>query len=154
MSAKRLLFRVWGRLPRRVRRSLVRLGTPSHTVGSMGVVEHDGRVLLVRLAYRKWWGLPGGLLQRGEQPAAAVVREVAEEVGLPIELAAPPTIVVDTRARRVDVVFLCRPAPGVDPDSAKACSSEIEEVKWWPLDDLPRLHGEAAEAMRVSRSLR
>ena len=153
MNAKRLLFRVWARLPRRVRRGLVRAGTPSHTVGAMGIVEHDGKVLLVRLAYRKHWGLPGGLLKRGEQPAAAVVREVAEEVGLAIDLVGAPTIVVDTRARRVDTIFRCRPAAGVDPSSARARSSEIVEAAWWPVDDLPRLHAEAAEAWRVSRLL-
>ena len=154
MNARRLLFRAWARLPRRVRRNLVRLGTPSHTVGAIGVVEHDGRVLLVRLSYRKAWGLPGGLLQRGEQPAAAVVREVAEEVGLHIDLVGVPTLVVDTRARRVDVVFRCRPAPGVDPASVSVRSAEIVEARWWPEDELPPLHQEAADALRVSRSLR
>ena len=154
MNAKRLLFRVWAHLPRRVRRGLVHLGTPSHSVGAMGIVEHDGQVLLVRLAYRKHWGLPGGLLKRNEQPAAAVVREVAEEVGLPIELVGVPTIVVDTRARRVDTIFRCRPAPGVDPASAAPRSSEIVEAAWWPADALPQLHAEATEAVRVSRLLR
>jgi 8-oxo-dGTP diphosphatase len=153
LRVKLVLFKVWRRLPRRARRQLVRMGTPSHTVGSMGVVEHDGKVLLVRHAYRGGWGLPGGLIQRGEQPAAAVVREVAEEVGLQIELLGLPTVVVDTRARRVDVVFRCRAAPGVDPWSAAAHSSEIVEARWWPADGLPRLQAEAAEAVRVSRSL-
>ena len=154
MKLKPILFKVWRRLPRRARRQLVRMGTPSHTVGAMGVVEDDGDVLLVRHAYRGGWGLPGGLIERGEQPAAAVVREVAEEVGLQIELLGLPTIVVDTRARRVDVVFRCRAAPGVDPRSATARSSEIVEARWWPTDGLPRLQPEAAEAVRVSRSLR
>ena len=154
MNVRRVLFRVWAKLPRRVRRQLVRLGTPSHTVGAIGVVEHDSQVLLVRLSYRKAWGLPGGLLRRGEQPAAAVVREVAEEVGLPIELVGPPTLVVDTKARRVDVVFRCHPAKGVDPASATVRSAEIVEARWWPEDDLPPLHHEASDALRVSRLLR
>jgi ADP-ribose pyrophosphatase YjhB (NUDIX family) len=154
VNAKRLLFRVWARLPRRVRRNLVRLGTPSHTVGAMGIVEDGERVLLVQLSYRRGWGLPVGLLQRGEQPAAALVREVAEEVGIAVELLGVPTVVVESRVRRVDIVFRCRPAPGVDPASAVACSAEIIEARWWPSDDLPPLHAEAAEAFRVSRSLR
>jgi len=147
-------YRVWARLPRWLRRRLVRLAMPTYTVGAAGVVEHDGRVLLVRLTYRKAWGLPGGLLERGEQPAAAAVREVAEEVGLAIELVGPPTVVAVPEVRRLDIVFRCRPAPGVDAETARACSPEVLEARWWPLDALPPLQAEAASGLRVSRSLR
>lgn len=149
-------YRLWGRLPRWVRRRLIRLVAPGYTVGAAGVVEHEGEVLLVRLAYRGGWGLPGGLLERGEQPAAAVVREIAEEVGLAIELLGSPTVVAEPRTRRLDIVFRCRPAPGVDPAAVRARSHEVLDVRWWPLDDLPGLHlqPEAAAALRVSRSLR
>jgi 8-oxo-dGTP diphosphatase len=145
---------VWARLPRWLRRRLVRLGAPTYTVGAAGIVEHDGCVLLVRLAYRRGWGLPGGLLARGEQPAAAAVREVAEEVGLAIELLGLPTVVAAPEVRRLDVVFRCRPAPGVDAATARARSPEVLEARWWPLDALPPLQPEAASGLRVSRSLR
>jgi len=42
----------------------------------------DGRVLLVRNRYASGWRLPGGGVDRGEPPQAAVLRELAEEVGL------------------------------------------------------------------------
>jgi len=73
-----LLLRLFGRLPVRARRRVVRLLTPSFTVGANCVIERDdGAILLVRQVYRKRWGLPGGLLERGEEPATAVVRENA-----------------------------------------------------------------------------
>jgi len=142
-------YRIWGRLPRWLRRRIVRLGMPSYTLGSVCVVEHGGALLLVKLAYRRAWGLPGGLLERGEGPAEAAHRETLEEVGIGVELLGRPTIVVDPEARRGDIVFRCRPAAGVDPASARATSKEIVEARWWPLDELPPLHHEADGALRA-----
>lgn len=48
-------------------------------------IFHDeaGRVLLVQPTYRDdTWELPGGALEAGEDPADAVRREVAEELGI------------------------------------------------------------------------
>jgi ADP-ribose pyrophosphatase YjhB (NUDIX family) len=143
---KRAALRLFGRLPRPVRRWLVRRGTPSHTVGAIGVVERGGEVLLVRLAYRKGWGLPGGLLKRGEQPVDAMVREVAEEVGVRVEALGAPTVVVETDVRRVDVVFRCSLVGG----DVRPSSPEIEEARWWPVDALPQLQHEAREALRAA----
>ena len=121
---------------------------PAFTVGAICVIERaDGMVLLVRLSYRNSWGLPGGLLKRGESPQDAARREVAEESTLDVELVGDPAVVVDAAAQRVDIVFRGRPAPGVDPDSAQPASPEIVEVRWFPADDLPDLQHEASGAM-------
>jgi ADP-ribose pyrophosphatase YjhB (NUDIX family) len=45
-------------------------------------VTPEGRVVLVRLTYDSGWHLPGGGLKRGEDPQAAILRELAEEIGL------------------------------------------------------------------------
>jgi len=126
----------------------VRTIAPAYTVGSICVIEReDGSVLLVRLSYRKSWGLPGGLLKRGETPEQAALREVKEESSLDVVLLGDPAVVVDSDAQRVDVVFRARPAPGVDPTSAVASSPEIVEVGWFPEDALPDLQFEASGAM-------
>ncbi|MBB4893734.1 8-oxo-dGTP pyrophosphatase MutT (NUDIX family) [Streptomyces olivoverticillatus] len=53
--------------------------------------EHD-RVLLVDPTYKPGWEFPGGVVEPGEAPARAGMREVAEEIG--IELAAVPRLLV------------------------------------------------------------
>jgi 8-oxo-dGTP diphosphatase len=139
------LFR---RLPVKARRRVVRTISPAYTVGAICVIERgEGAVLLVRLSYRNSWGLPGGLLKRGETPQAAALREVKEESTLDVELIGDPAVVVDSTAQRVDVVFRARPADGVDPGGAVAASPEIVEVGWFPADGLPDLQHEASEAM-------
>jgi 8-oxo-dGTP pyrophosphatase MutT (NUDIX family) len=46
------------------------------------VIDGQGRVLFVRHSYMTGWSLPGGGVDRGEPPEVAVLRELAEEVGL------------------------------------------------------------------------
>jgi 8-oxo-dGTP diphosphatase len=53
------------------------------------LVEHSGKVLLVRRAVTPYlgdWDIPGGFLHEWEHPAEAARREVREETGLDIEL--------------------------------------------------------------------
>ncbi len=50
-----------------------------------GVVFENGRVWL-RQNPRKEWELPGGRLEANEQPEAAVVREIKEELGCDVEI--------------------------------------------------------------------
>ncbi|WP_203337283.1 NUDIX hydrolase [Nocardioides limicola] len=49
-------------------------------------IERDGRVLLTRISSkgpgRGAWTLPGGGIDHGEPPEAALIREIAEETGL------------------------------------------------------------------------
>jgi 8-oxo-dGTP pyrophosphatase MutT (NUDIX family) len=55
--------------------------TPAtYPVSVKGVVVREGRVLLLRNE-RDEWELPGGKLDRGEDPEACVVREIREEAG-------------------------------------------------------------------------
>lgn len=145
------------RLPTLVRRWLVRAIAPKYTVGAVAVVERaDGRILLVRQAYRDRWGVPGGLLQRREDPAVAAVREIGEEVGLAIELLGEPAVVVAARPQRIDIVYRARPADDAAVRLAAPASPEIVELGWFDPEALPELQQETAEAMvalaRSSRS--
>lgn len=144
----RLLLQIYRRLPRHGRRWVVRTLAPSYTVGAMCVIERpDGALLFVRTAYRTRWGVPGGLLKRGESPAAAVRREVLEEVGLAIEVVGEPTVVVDPPPQRIDIVYRARLA-GEDADGEiRVSTPEIVEARWFRPDELPELQFETAGAL-------
>lgn len=44
----------------------------------------DDRVLLLKANYKPYWSFPGGIVDKGETPLQAAVREVREETGLEI----------------------------------------------------------------------
>jgi 8-oxo-dGTP pyrophosphatase MutT (NUDIX family) len=156
-AARRGLLRVYRRLPTLGRRWVVRTIAPSFTVGAMAIIERaDGHRLFVRHVYRHHWGVPGGLLERGETPEAAVAREVLEEVGLRIMLLGEPAVVVDAEPQRVDVVYRARPIDDAEADKLEPSSPEIVEARWFPPDQTPELQHETAGALvalaRSSRS--
>lgn len=146
--AHRVLLKVYRWFPRGVRRRLVRALAPSFTVGAICQIERaDGARLLVRQAYRNGWGLPGGLIKRGEEAADCVRREVFEEVGLRVEVTSAPAVVVDPAPQRVDVVYRARPLSLEEAEAARPSSPEIDEVGWFPADQLPVLQHETVSAL-------
>lgn len=145
-----VLLKIFQRLPTWARRRVVRTIAPSFTVGAMCIIERDdGAILLVRQVYRRHWGVPGGLLERGEDAADAARREVFEEVGLAVELVDEARVVVDPEPRRVDVVYRARPAPNTDPSGAAPQSPEITEVRWFGRHELPPLQHETETALAM-----
>jgi 8-oxo-dGTP diphosphatase len=96
---------LYRRLPRFLRLFIIRRVAPGHTVGALCLIEHEGRLLMLNQRHRKGWTFPGGLLNRGENAATAVVREVEEETGLQVEVGLPFATVVEPSSRRVDILF-------------------------------------------------
>lgn len=152
----RLALAIYRRLPVRARRRVVRTISPAFTVGAMCFIERDdGELLLVRLSYRRRWGVPGGLLKRGEAPGDGARREVLEEVGLEVILVGEPAVVVDADAQRVDLIYRARLAPGQDAATVHPGSPEIVEAAWFPVDALPELQHETSGALvALARSAR
>jgi ADP-ribose pyrophosphatase YjhB (NUDIX family) len=55
------------------------------TAAEGAVFDERGRLLLIRRADDGLWALPGGLINPGETPAQATVREITEEAGLAVQ---------------------------------------------------------------------
>jgi 8-oxo-dGTP pyrophosphatase MutT (NUDIX family)/predicted kinase len=66
---------------------IVQTPEPTAETVAAGVLLFDeqGRVLLVDPTYKPGWEFPGGVVEPGEAPARAGIREVAEELGLHLE---------------------------------------------------------------------
>jgi len=128
----------FGRMPHRVQRWVVRIASPSYTVGALLVLEHDATFLVLRQLHREGWTLPGGLLAHGETPAHCVVREAGEELGLTLDSDLdgdlPAATLVEPNSQRVDVIFHRRVSsrPDVQP------RGEAFRVSWRPFDELTR----------------
>ncbi|GAA4929929.1 NUDIX domain-containing protein [Streptomyces coeruleoprunus] len=75
---------------------IVQTPEPTGETLAAGVLLFDeqDRVLLVDPTYKPGWEFPGGVVERGEAPARAAMREVAEETGLRLG-AVPRLLVVD-----------------------------------------------------------
>lgn len=109
-------------------------------VACVGAVIHDdsGRLLLIRRATdpgRGRWSIPGGRVEKDERQEAAVVREVAEETGLHVTVAAEIGTVVRTWGERTYVItdFACTLADGT---AVPRAGDDADDVGWVPHAEL------------------
>ena len=136
-------------------------GAPPEPVPSAGVaiIDNDGRILLGRRRDDGTWCLPGGRLEPGESFADCARRECLEELGWEVELAEVIAVLSNpgTQLRRypdgrtiqlVGVVFRghLRHQEG-DRDS------ELIEVGWFTLDQLPEIEIMTADLPAVRNAL-
>ncbi|MFN0026306.1 MAG: NUDIX hydrolase [Acidimicrobiales bacterium] len=145
---QRMALRLFARLPAVARRGAVRTLSPTFTAGAIVVIEReDGDILLIRQTYRRGWGLPGGLLAKGESPSQAAQREVWEEVGLRIAPREPATLVMDVGPRRLDFVYRATLDQHQQAHTVRLRSPEIDAAEWFSLDELPQLQKETRNAL-------
>ena len=119
---------------------------PKHPIVGVGgvVMDHD-RALLIRRGkepLKGEWSIPGGMLELGEDLAAAVRRELKEETGLEVE-PLECILVFDRISHEgerikyhyVIIDYLCRKKRGkVRP------ASDVVDARWVCRQDLPQYH--------------
>ena len=96
------------------------------------------------------WGLPGGWIARGEEPAQTAEREILEETGLRVRVERPILVMRSPKWRtHMDLVYLCRPEDGAQ---TIRLSHELLGYRWVPLADLPPLVAFHERALALVRA--
>lgn len=114
------------------------------------------RVLLGRRADNGAWTPINGILDPGEEPAAAAAREVAEETGVAcavealswVHVLAPTAYPNGDRVQFLDLTFRCRWTAG----EAHPADGEATDVRWVPLGrdgSAPNLVGDPDQRDRI-----
>lgn len=134
-----LALRVFGSLPRWAKSSATHLLYPTYTAGVVVAITNPARqILLVTHSYSPGWGLPGGLMNRREDPATTAQREIFEELGLDIELSGLGVAVQTPGRYHFNFLFTA----GIDAaaaDAVESHSAEITGAKFHDLNQLPEL---------------
>jgi ADP-ribose pyrophosphatase YjhB (NUDIX family) len=132
---KKLLGALWRGAPKSVRRLTMRLIEPRFTVTAGAVVvDERGHVLLLNHVFRagSGWGIPGGFIEKGEQPEDALRRELEEEIGLKLKQAELVLVRTLKRPTQLEIIFRCRPQGSFAPRSV-----EIKSAEWFAPEALP-----------------
>lgn len=116
-------------------------GLPLLHVASVALVDSDGRVLVQQRPAGKswagWWEFPGGKIGTGEIPETAVVRELAEELGIDISESCLAPFTFSSYAydefHLVMLLYLCRVWRG------SPAAREGQTLRWIRPLDLARL---------------
>ena len=131
---RKLLLQIWRILPAWLQAILSRIIRPLFQVFAAAVMfDENKNIFLVKSTYQRFhpWGLPGGSLEYGEHPEAAVVREVWEETGLNICIE-KLLLVNSWLPDRVGFYYLCRIIDGTFHPT-----DEVSEFAYFSPEDLP-----------------
>lgn len=134
-----LLLRLWRvlPLPGAARALLLWWTNPHYLIAVSGCLfDEQGRLLLGRHSYLPppGWGLPGGTVRASESLEAAVQRELAEELGLAVEVGSLLAWVAAPCPRRMVFAFACYRRAGEFRPSA-----EILDAAYFPLGEAIQL---------------
>jgi 8-oxo-dGTP diphosphatase len=111
-------------------------------VAVVGLVTHADQVLLIRRGVdpgKGQWSLPGGYMDAGEMPEAALQRELLEEIGLPVKIASLLTIfpLVAGSGRTQGIVLAYHASPAQPDQRVLVCDDDVTDAGWFTRTTLP-----------------
>ena len=105
------------------------------------------------------WALPKGIIDEGERPEETAIREVAEETGVEGRLVTKLGDVryvytwAGERVFKVVSFYLVRYSRGRLGELAPAMQVEVEEARWQPLEEAPKLLAYKGEREMAEKAL-
>lgn len=105
---------------------------PKKLVGAKIVLRStNGNILLVKPTYKPTWQLPGGVVEAGESPLAAAVREIREETGLVCDRANARLTEVIARTSEDTLLIMYEYTKTIDEAQELAIQlEELEAYEW------------------------
>lgn len=108
------------------------------------ILNNKGEFLLLRRSENdaflpKYWEIPGGAMEFGEEPNDSLAREILEECGLKVIIISPTSVVTyfmeegGDKIQRVDIIFLTKL---INEDSKVELSNEHSSYRWITFKDL------------------
>jgi ADP-ribose pyrophosphatase YjhB (NUDIX family) len=122
--------------------------TERQRIAAYGICLDAGKVLLCRASAlteaEGWWWLPGGGVDFGEHPEAAVAREVLEETGLTVTVGRFLGTLSDVRRRqrveeKIHTIRLCYEVTNPEGILVAEELGTTDLAAWIPLDQLGEL---------------
>ena len=129
---KKIIGLIWRKTPRYLRAKIIRTTQKTFTVSAAVIITNENEeVLLLDHLFRSAsvWGIPGGFVNLGEQPEAAVKREIFEETGL--ELRDIKLLNIRTIYSHIQILY--RAKSGGTPE----INRETYQAGWFKIDDMP-----------------
>jgi 8-oxo-dGTP diphosphatase len=137
---KKVLLQIWRILPPWMEHIASAIVRPSYrvVVGAI-ILNEQGQILLCKHTYRRRypWGLPGGDIKFGEDPADAVRRELWEETRLSVQATKLLYVENSKKVHRVILTYLCTGTSGTFIPN-----EEVSMIRYFDIDELPAFPGE------------
>ena len=117
--------------------------TPKHSITTHGagtLTFRNQKVLLVQLnygVYKGHWVLPGGMVEEGEHPHQAAIRETLEETGLNVALSSLLTVRhrIEKNRNNTYWVFNALIETTLPEKQITWPEEELISVKFWDIDE-------------------
>ncbi len=121
-------------------------GVPFTLVVAAVLRDRQGRILLARRPQGRHmgglWEFPGGKVRPGEEPEAALARELEEELGVAVAVGSPLTFALHREpGHRILLLFYEAAITAGSPEPR-----EGQEIRWVPTRELSRYPTPPADA--------